>query len=388
MPRLLPFDYAVRNLGRSRLRLGLAVFGAALVVFLVTVAAGFVRGMGSSLSAAGTGRNVILLGAGSEESVERSEVDASVPGIAAASVPGIAERLGIPFVSPEIVFATEVRLETLPDEPVFVTLRGVRDAAYLVHSQMRITSGHAPGPDELIVGRLAAARMGIDDALLGEGAVVRLDGRAFTVVGRFEAPGTVLEAELWCDLQDLRVVTQRDRFSCVVVSMQDADGFHDVDLLAKQRLDLELVAMRESDYYDKVFAFYRPVRWMVWLTAMLVGAGALLGGLNTMYAAFASRVRELATLQALGWSRIAILISLVQESLIGAAAGSLLAVVIAMAALDGIAVKISMGAFGLQIDAFVVTLGLAAGLLVGLVGAIPPALRCLGMPVARALRSA
>ena len=40
----------------------------------------------------------------------------------------------------------------------------------------------------------------------------------------------------------------------------------------------------------------------------------VLGGLSTMYAAFASRVRELGTLQVLGYPRSAIVLSLVQES--------------------------------------------------------------------------
>lgn len=38
--RLLPFDYAVRNLGRSRARMASSVLGAALVVLLVIGAAG------------------------------------------------------------------------------------------------------------------------------------------------------------------------------------------------------------------------------------------------------------------------------------------------------------------------------------------------------------
>ncbi len=387
MARLLPVDYAVRNLGRSRVRLGLAVSGSALVVLLVVAAAGFVRGMGSSLSARGSDGNVVFLGAGSEESLERSEIASSVPGIVAASLPAIRSELGVAFVSPEIVYATEVALAELPGEQPFAAFRGVRDEAFLVHRQVRIIEGRAPGPDEVIAGRLAAARMGVPESALDQGSTVSLDGRAFTVVGRFEAPGTVLEAELWCPLEDLRTATRRDKISSVVVSLEDDDAFEDADLFTKQRLDLELVALREGDYYAKLFAFYQPVRWMVWITAGLVAAGALLGGLNTMYAAFAARIRELATLQALGYSRVAIIISLVQESVLGAAAGSLMAVVIALLTLDGLAVKISMGAFGLRIDMPVVAAGLAAGLVVGVIGALPPAVRCLSVPVASALRS-
>ena len=69
--RTLPVDYEVRNLGRSPVRLALSLVGSALVVLLAIAAAAFVRGMGHSLVSSGSERNVILLGAGSEESVER-----------------------------------------------------------------------------------------------------------------------------------------------------------------------------------------------------------------------------------------------------------------------------------------------------------------------------
>ena len=75
--RLLPFDYAVRNLGRSRLRLALSVLGSALVVLLVIAAGGFVRGMDRALRATGDEQNVLVMGIGSEESVERSEISAA-----------------------------------------------------------------------------------------------------------------------------------------------------------------------------------------------------------------------------------------------------------------------------------------------------------------------
>ncbi|MHC4924490.1 MAG: ABC transporter permease, partial [Planctomycetota bacterium] len=136
------------------------------------------------------------------------------------------------------------------------------------------------------------------------------------------------------------------------------------------------------------FDFYAPVRTMVWITALLVAMGAFFGGLNTLYAAFAARIRELASLQVLGFSRGAILWSLVQESALLAAAGSLVAGIVALLLLDGLAVRISMGAFGLDVNGTVMALGMGSGALLGLCGALPAAWRCLRMPVATALKSA
>jgi putative ABC transport system permease protein len=195
-----------------------------------------------------------------------------------------------------------------------------------------------------------------------------------------------MEAELWCPLKDLQLAAKRDNLSCVVLTLDSAE-LADVDIFAKRRLDLELTAMRESDYYGKILKFYRPVQSIVWITALLIALGGLFGGLNTMYAAFAARVRELGALQALGYSRTAIVLSLMQESVLASVGGALLGAFSALAILDGLAVRFSMGAFGLVMDGPVLALGLAAGLVLGIVGALPPAWRCLRLPIAESLKA-
>ena len=101
--RLLPFDYAVRNLGRSPSRLAALLLGNMLVVLLVLAAAAFVEGMRTSLTLPDDSRNVIVLATGSEESIERSEIDATTPGILAANIAGIKTVAGRAFVSPEVL---------------------------------------------------------------------------------------------------------------------------------------------------------------------------------------------------------------------------------------------------------------------------------------------
>src|SRR3712207_6259933 len=107
--RLIPWDYGVRNLARSPVRLWLSVGGSALVVLLVLAAAAFVRGMDAALVQTGGERNVILLGAGSEESFERSEISPTVPDQVAASPVRIKSRLGVAYVSPEVYLEAVVK---------------------------------------------------------------------------------------------------------------------------------------------------------------------------------------------------------------------------------------------------------------------------------------
>lgn len=382
----LPFDYAIRNLGRSPKRLALVVGGSALVSLLVLGAVGFGRGMQRSFAASGLETNALILGSGSEESVERSEIPPTTAGILASSIDGLRTVAGRPAVSAEIHAALPVARageETTGNAPPGV-FRGYEPEAFLVHPQVRLTAGRWPdrGADEIAAGPSALARLG--GATLGDTVVV--GDQQFTITGLFEAPGTAMHGEFWMRLDRLAQLTQRTTHSCVIAALGDAD-YDDIDAFTATRLDLETIAMRESDYYARLAVFLAPIRLLVLATAALVAVGGVLGGVNAMYAAFASRVREVGTLQALGFTRGAIALSLILESTVACVAGALIACLVGVAALDGIAIRFTMGSFGIAIDSDAILAGLVAGLFLGLVGALPAIVRCLTLSIPTALRS-
>lgn len=382
---MLPLTYALRNLFRDKPRLAQTVGGSALVVLLVIAATALNGGMSQVLSASGSDKNVILLGAGSEESIQRSEVSPLLGGIAEAGVHGVSKTLGRPAASVEIHYMTYLLdKDGRKGQGLF---RGVTPRALLVHPEVRVLEGVFPRSGEVMVGRLAWRKLGVPEASLKPGAEVTIDGSGMTVSGTFAAPGTVMESEVWVALGDLHMLAQRETVSCVVLRMEDPADFPDAELFAQQRLDLELAALRESDYYAALSSFFKPLRVMTWITAGLIAAGAVFGGFNTLYAAFASRIRELATLQAIGYGRGAIFLSLVQESLIACLAGTLLASVTAIFLLDGRTIPFSIGAFTVSVSPQVALAGLATGILLGILGAVPPAIRCLRPPLPKALRS-
>jgi hypothetical protein len=77
----------------------------------------------------------------------------------------------------------------------------------------------------------------------------------------------------------------------------------------------------------------------------------------------------------------------VQESVLATTVGALGAAALGLFVLDGLAVRFSMGTFGLNVDAGVLGLGLAVGLVLGVLGALPPAARCLRMAIPGALKA-
>jgi len=392
----LPLHYAARNIGRSPLRLMLTAGGGALVVFLVVSAMASVRALDRGVRASGTPGNVMLLGAGSEESVERSEISASAPGVLSASIQGIRTLGGAPFVSPELHVPLPLRRA---DEPAPVgnardlaLVRGVEPSAFLVHPQARLAVGRLPqgGRDEALVGRSLAARLRIDnrdiaadDSLL---PTILIDERPHRVTGIIDAPGVAIDGEAWMPIADLLVLTKRQTISVAVISLDGAD-ISDLEVFAARRSDLEIAAIDEMSYYAQLAKFFCPVQVLIGVSALVVALGAMLGGLNALDAAFASRSREIAMLQVLGFSRGAVIFSLVQESLLTVAAGALPALVVASFLLDGSGVRFSMGVFSLSVDATCVASGLGAGLLLGLVGSLPPTIRCLRTSIPTALKS-
>ncbi len=387
---MLPFSYAVRNLFRDPTRLMQTVGGSAIVVLLLIAAVSLNQGMDSVLSASGSTQNVILMGKGSEESIERSEVGIAAEAAVSTSIRGIETTLGVSAISGEIIYQAPIRTASGRVEQAL--LRGVLEKALLVHRSVRLLEGYFPGPGEVMVGHLAHRNLGVDAEELALGKLIYFGDAELKISGRFSAPSTVMESEIWFDRNDLATFTQRDSLSSITVRFSDgkdgpAGDVTDAELFAFQRNDLELSAIREDKYYEKLSIFYEPIKVMTWVTAALVAAGAVFGGLNTLYAAFAARIKEMATLQSIGYTRVALFISLIQESLLATLTGTLLAFVIAYFFLDGVTVPFSVGTFTLTLTPTVILTGLMTGILLGSLGTVPPAIRCLLPSLPKALRS-
>ena len=381
---MIPLTYSFRNLLRRPVQSMQLVVGSSLVVMLVMLAASMNQAMERTLARTGEPRNVILLGAGSEESVERSEVRNGLEQIIASSIPGIAQTMEKPTISPEVHFNGMLSVDKVNSQAL---VRGVRHEALWVHKEIRILEGRFPESGEIMIGRLAHQKLGISSSALQIGKIVELSGEKMVISGIFDAIGTVMEAEVWVPLQDLMTYTQRDKLSCVVVSLVGTDYIPDLDAFTKQRLDLELVAIQETEYYAKLSNFYAPIRWMAWLCAILLSIGALFGGLNTLYAAFSARIQEFGAMQAIGFSRKAILLSLTQESCFTGFIGSFCAFFISIVWLQGLTFPFSIGVFILDFNSSILILGLVTGISLGIVGGVPPAWNCLHPTLSETLKS-
>jgi ABC-type lipoprotein release transport system permease subunit len=266
-------------------------------------------------------------------------------------------------------------------------VRGVTTSAPLVRDRVQIVEGGWPQAGEVLVGRLAHSKLGTREEDLAVGSEISFDGKTWKVSGKFTAAGSAFESEVWAPLADLQTTLKRQDLSLVAVSMESPQQVADVDMFCRERVDLELKAVVESAYYAALQKHYKPVRMLGWVVVALVAGSGIFAGLNTMYGAVVGRVRELATLQAMGYRRRAILLTLVQEATLLACAAALVASVLGLLLVDGAAVRFTMGAFMLRVDSVGIAVACTVAALLGVVGAIPPAAKAMRLPVVEAIKA-
>lgn len=402
--RLLPWEYAIRNLFRRPLRTCLTFAGLTTVILLVLIVVGFIRGLERSLAVSGDPQTAIIFSLGMGENLEYSSIPMRTSDLLPASVDGIQQRFGQKYVSPELYLGTlisperrgsgqepqaEPSLDAAPSTVDFNMglVRGVTRSASTVRPLVELEEGDWPATGEVMLGRMAATKFGAKEAETRIGESITFEGRSWKISGIFSAGGAAFESEAWCRLDDLQQAMKRQDLSIVAVTLAPGGEFADIDLFCKERLDLELQAMQEPHYYASLQKDYGPVRWLAWLVVLLVSGAGVFAGLNTMYGSVVGRIPELSTLQTMGFVRRAIVVSLIQEGVLLAAGASLLAVLLALIFVNGSAVRFTMGAFSLRIDSMAVLIGCGVGLSLGFFGTIPAAIRALRMPVVEGLKA-
>jgi putative ABC transport system permease protein len=127
------------------------------------------------------------------------------------------------------------------------------------------------------------------------------------------------------------------------------------------------------------------------MIAFVMGIGAVLAALNTMYSAVSERSREIAAIRALGFTSGSIAISFMIEALIIATIGGIIGCLCALP-LNGFTTStlnfqtFSSLAFAFRITPVVLAAGMIFALFMGIVGGTPPAIRAARRPISAALR--
>jgi putative ABC transport system permease protein len=380
------------NLRTVPQRLGssaVAIVGIAGVVVVLVAVLSIAEGFRAAMQGAGRPDRALVMrsGADTEMTSGLSGPDTDV----IMQAPGIARAGQRPAASAELFVIIDLPKRST-GTAANVPLRGVQPAAFDVRGEVSIVEGRLFqfGTNEVIVGRAAAGQF----SGLELGAQIQSGQAPWTIVGTFEADGSVAETEIWCDARTLQGAYRRgNSYQSVLLRLDSSDSFDGFKDWLTANPQLNVSVRRESEYYaTQSVALTTLIRTIGFGIAALMAIGAVFGAVLTMYTAVATRAREIATLRALGFRSGAVLVSVLAESIALAAAGGLAGGLAAYLGFNGYQTStmnfqtFSQVAFAFRVTPGLLAMGLVWALGMGLIGGLLPAVRASRLPVAQALR--
>ncbi|MES2758524.1 MAG: ABC transporter permease [Pseudomonadota bacterium] len=380
------------NLRSLSQRLGssfVIVIGMAGVVAVLISILAMATGAENAMGKTGRPDRAIVIHAGA-----LSELLSNLPRQAALAIgdaPGLAKaKNGEAVLSAESIVLVEMKQKSGLSSNVSV--RGVGSRHLLLRPEVKLVEGRAfqPGLRELMAGKSAQAIYGG----LAVGSQTMLNGQAWTVVGVFESNGDARESEVLADNETLMAAFHRDTFQSVSVQLRSAESFAEFRDFLTSNPQLSVSVARETDYYaEQSKPFASTLSFVAYLVGGIMAVGAFFGAINSMYSAVSVRTVEIATLRAIGFRSTPIVVSIFIESLLLALLGAALGAALAALVYSGHTINTNGGGvarsqylFAMTVTSGQVQLAMIWACVVGIAGALPPALRAARMPVVAALR--
>ena len=382
----VPLKYNLRNLRVRWVTSILTVLGIVLVTVVFVML--FAMGLGIERSLVGSGDPVLLITLRTGTTAESQSIVTKQQYDDLVGIPGLRrDAKGEPLVSPELVVGANVAKRD--GGKANVAIRGVGPMAQVLRPQFKLTEGRwfKPSVGELVVGVGADRRF----AGLRIGDRPSFRGRQWTIVGKFESGGQSYESELWGDIDDIKAQFKREYSAVLIRCATEAEVTRLCNLIEGDK-QFKMSAKPTLAYYSEQNISGQMIKSFGVILAIVLGIGAIFGAANTMYAAVASRTREIATMRVLGFSRGAIWLSFVLESAFlgwtGGAIGSLVGYLLFNNMATGTVNWISFSelAFQFRVTPGLMVAGTILAMIMGIVGGFFPAFRASRMTIAKALR--
>ena len=385
---MIPAKYNLRNLKVCWVTTLMTVIGTGLVVMASVLVFGLVDGLEHALKVSGHPLDLIVVRKGSTDEISSGLQQQVAREI--SSLPGIAkDENGQPLCSVELVtILTKPRRNNGGTTNLIV--RGVEEVGRRLRPGFKVTQGRdlKPGVNEAITSQRMAERF--ENLAIGEKLMINHD--EFEIVGYFEADGSAAESEVWTDLRDLATARRTPEFT-TSVNLRAQDPAAAEAIIAQLSVDkrFQLSGIPEVKYYEDQMAQSSFLKYIGYFIAAFLTFGAMFAAANTMYAAVASRGREIGTLRALGFSRFSILASFLLESVVLCLMGGLLGC-LATLPFNGLSTgtanfaSFSEITFSFRFGPRVLMQGVMLALIMGLLGGLLPAVRAVRLNIITALR--
>jgi putative ABC transport system permease protein len=367
------------NLKSLPQRWSMSVSSVVAVAVAVAVLLGFLslsNGFYATLSGSGAEDVAIVTSEGAVSEIGSGLSSERVRALARA--PHVRSRDGQRLISPELL--TIIDGTKKGGVRANVPLRGMLPEGIAIRHEVRLAQGRmfAEGSDEVVVGAgLAREFIGYE-----VGQRIRLGDEAWTVVGIFEAPGSVFESEVWADARVVQAFFSRgDSYSIARVALDSAQNFNAFKAAVEADPELEVTVHTERDFYKaQAYRTVDIIRFIGWPLGLTMAIGALAGALNATYNSVWSRAAEIATLRIIGFGGFAAFVGTLIESLLLSIMGGLVGVVMCFIFFNGVtASTLGQGAtqivFRMSLSPALALQGMTLAVVIGLVGGWFPGIR-------------
>jgi putative ABC transport system permease protein len=364
------------------------ILGIAGVVGVLVAMLAMAVGFEATLRETGDDSTVLVLRAGSQTELN-SVVTRDAAELIEQQPQVLRDAKGQPIASQELVVVASLPKKSNGLD-ANVEIRGVGEHAWELHPNVRITNGKrfTPGLRELIVGKGARTQfVGLDP-----GATLRLSGQSWTVVGEFES-GDAHDSEVWGDADVVGSAYRRNGSTTSVtlrLTSPQALAALKANIAADPRLQVDAKTTR--DYYNAQSEdLARLIRILGTVVGSIMAVGALFGALNSMYAAVAARAREIATLRAIGFRGVPVIVSVLIETMLLALVGGAIGAVVAWLIFNNytastLGANFSQVVFDFKVSPALMWSGLKWALAIGFIGGLFPAVRAARIAVTAGLR--
>jgi putative ABC transport system permease protein len=364
------------------------VVGIAGVVGVLVALLAMGAGFETTLRETGTDDTAIVMRAGAQTELN-SVLDHDTAALVSQAPLVLKSAQGRPIASPELVVVASLAKKSNGLD-ANVEIRGIGERAWDLRPNVQIVAGRRflPGLRELIAGKGASGQF----KNLDVGSTLKLNGQVWTIVGQFDS-GDSHNSELWGDT-DVVGSTYRRGSSTTSINLRltDAGAFDALKatFASDPRLKVDVSTTRE--YYNKQSEnLAQMIRVLGTTVATIMAIGALFGALNTMYAAVATRAREIATLRAIGFRGLPVIVSVLLETMLLATLGGVLGAALAWAIFHNytastLGANFSQVVFAFNVSPALLWSGLKWALAIGFVGGLFPAVRAARLPVTAGLR--
>ena len=394
----LPLRYTYRNVIRRKTRALLTLFGLGLAVGAVVLMLAFAQSIGATFRSTGDEDNIIVISK-KAENIFVSSIDGQNSDLIKNKFYDRAKGLQLdeegfsvlPMISPEVQIGLSVAME---GEEAYqaglhrAVVHGLdAQLGLAMNSAVELVEGRIPEANEheLLVGRMTATRLDVAEETVAIGRKIYMLDQEWTIVGRFSAPGSMMDCEIWAPYFPLQTYLNRYSFSYIRIKVADLSQMKAIcdELTLDQQYEVE--GILEQDYFADYAAGFDYFQRFAQIVAAIIICGGLIAGMNTMYTAVLGRIREIGVLQVIGFSKRSVMIAILTESMIISLAGGVLGCALGYLA-NGLPMKMPMMAFRITVGFDTFVWAMLAAVLIGIVGAFAPARQALKLRMVDAVR--